>query len=72
MQSGQAGRWRFTIRMRNAAQLRQYQAWILPQCLAGTCVISTPRELAVERIGKVLAVSVAKRGRAARVNTTAA
>jgi len=37
-----------------------------------TCAIPTPRKFAVERIGEVLAVGVAKRGRAASVNATAA
>ena len=74
MQVEYAEGWRFTIAMRDAAKVRQYQAGedVENQCLAGTRTIPTPREFAVERIGEILAVSLAKRGRAASVDTTAA
>ena len=74
MQGGHAEGRRFTIGMRDAAKVRQYQAGedVENRCLAGTCAIPTPREFAVECIGEVLAVGVAKRGRAASVDTTAA
>lgn len=73
MQGGHAGGWRFAIGMRDAAKVRPYQAGedVEKQCLAGTCAIPAPREFAVERIGEVLAVGVAERGRAASVDTTA-
>jgi hypothetical protein len=55
-------------------KVRQYPAGedVGKQCLAGTCAIPTPREFTVERIGEVLAVGMAERGRAASIDTTAA
>ena len=74
VQDEHAGGWSFSIEVCDAANVRQYQAGedVEKRCLAGTCPILTPGEFAVERIGKVLAVGLAKRGRAASVDTTAA
>jgi len=66
--------WDARLGMHDAAWIRQYQTGedVEKQCLAGTWATPAPCEFAVERIGEVLAVGVAKRGRAASVDTTAA